>query len=591
MPGAVLAAGLTAAVAQAGAERRRSGAGAAPHPRRDPGPTGAAGAAGGRPGRRRSASLVRPARRLGDGRRPRSWLWDLVAAAVGLGRRRPRGRRSGGPRRPCPGRRPGGPPPRARAGRAWLRFGLDLLLIAAGLVVFWASGQNKYTLVLAPEGVPTISVSYWAFLGPTLAWVGCGLLCWRVADAVLAARRPARRGRGPARPRLARARRRVDARAAAPGRRALDRAARPRPRLRLLDRHLQRDVPTAGRGRRSAHQRRRRHGHRTGRSQRAPVVRRPARRRPRRPRGRADAAPVRLRRQRPPGPLRHRLVEPDPGHPPPGLLLPAGDRRPGARRVCRPDRTASWSAPRPSTTSSSARATSSGCGCRTRGPTGTSSCRSTTSASSTSSRPRPRTASSSPTPTTSHEQTHSDAVGTFLVDTGGHDIAGVADRVSAVVGTTGQVGTLIDARGLVGSSLTSVDLSRLTRLELAFALRDRRRGRRPGPRARPRRAPARARAGHLAGRQRAADPPPRGRGAGVRAGRRHRLRTGCRLGAVVPDRQGPHRCLRPAADLAGGAVDLRRRRGRGGRRLGARRRPSWSRGRPASRARDLLRAT
>ena len=34
--------------------------------------------------------------------------------------------------------------------------------------------------MLAPEGVPTISVSYWAFAGPALAWVGVGLLTYRV---------------------------------------------------------------------------------------------------------------------------------------------------------------------------------------------------------------------------------------------------------------------------------------------------------------------------------------------------------------------------------------------------------------------------
>jgi putative ABC transport system permease protein len=68
------------------------------------------------------------------------------------------------------------------------------------------------------------------------------------------------------------------------------------------------------------------------------------------------------------------------------------------------------------------------------------------------------------------KRTHSQAVGTFLVDTGGQDITGVADRMSAVVGTTATVATLLDARGLVGSSLTSVDLHRLTRLDLAFAL-------------------------------------------------------------------------------------------------------------------------
>ena len=64
----------------------------------------------------------------------------------------------------------------------WMRLGLDAVLITVGLGVFWASGRNKYTLVLAPEGVSSISVSYWAFLAPALAWLGAGLLCWRLAD-------------------------------------------------------------------------------------------------------------------------------------------------------------------------------------------------------------------------------------------------------------------------------------------------------------------------------------------------------------------------------------------------------------------------
>lgn len=72
-----------------------------------------------------------------------------------------------------------------RSRPAWMRLGLDVMLIVVGLLVFWAAGRNKYTLVLAPEGVPTISVSYWAFLAPALAWLGGGLLCWRVADTLL----------------------------------------------------------------------------------------------------------------------------------------------------------------------------------------------------------------------------------------------------------------------------------------------------------------------------------------------------------------------------------------------------------------------
>ena len=67
----------------------------------------------------------------------------------------------------------------------WARFGLDILVLALSGVVFWLTSLGKYTLVLAPEGVPTISVSYWAFAGPALLWLGTGLLGWRLADLLL----------------------------------------------------------------------------------------------------------------------------------------------------------------------------------------------------------------------------------------------------------------------------------------------------------------------------------------------------------------------------------------------------------------------
>jgi putative ABC transport system permease protein len=67
----------------------------------------------------------------------------------------------------------------------WLRYGLDLVLLAAAGLVFVLTGQNGYQLVLAPEGVPSISVSYWAFAGPALLWVGAALLIWRVCDLLL----------------------------------------------------------------------------------------------------------------------------------------------------------------------------------------------------------------------------------------------------------------------------------------------------------------------------------------------------------------------------------------------------------------------
>ncbi|MFC6160079.1 ABC transporter permease [Kribbella jiaozuonensis] len=68
----------------------------------------------------------------------------------------------------------------------WMRLGLDLICLAVSLLVFRASSSNNYSLVLAPEGVPTISVSYWAFFGPALLWIGGALLLWRLTALALA---------------------------------------------------------------------------------------------------------------------------------------------------------------------------------------------------------------------------------------------------------------------------------------------------------------------------------------------------------------------------------------------------------------------
>ncbi|MFF1811153.1 FtsX-like permease family protein [Streptomyces sp. NPDC058251] len=62
----------------------------------------------------------------------------------------------------------------------WMRYGLDFALLIGSWLVFRASSGNQYALVLAPEGVPSISVSYWAFLGPALLWLGAALLLWRL---------------------------------------------------------------------------------------------------------------------------------------------------------------------------------------------------------------------------------------------------------------------------------------------------------------------------------------------------------------------------------------------------------------------------
>jgi putative ABC transport system permease protein len=72
----------------------------------------------------------------------------------------------------------------------WARVGLDAALLVIAYLVYAATSRNGYQLVLAPEGVPTISVSYWAFLGPALLWIGAGLLAWRLGDLLLGRGRP-----------------------------------------------------------------------------------------------------------------------------------------------------------------------------------------------------------------------------------------------------------------------------------------------------------------------------------------------------------------------------------------------------------------
>jgi putative ABC transport system permease protein len=68
------------------------------------------------------------------------------------------------------------------------------------------------------------------------------------------------------------------------------------------------------------------------------------------------------------------------------------------------------------------------------------------------------------------QRTGSDAVGAFLVDTGGGDTAAVAQRIRDVLGPAASVTDISASRAKVGSSLTAVDLAGLTRVELVFAL-------------------------------------------------------------------------------------------------------------------------
>src|SRR5216683_1445115 len=79
----------------------------------------------------------------------------------------------------------------------WATLYVDIWLLAAAGIVFWRSVQSGYQVVLAPEGVATISVSYSTFLAPLLFWIGAALLSWRVSSAVLGRRRALARATRP----------------------------------------------------------------------------------------------------------------------------------------------------------------------------------------------------------------------------------------------------------------------------------------------------------------------------------------------------------------------------------------------------------
>lgn len=71
----------------------------------------------------------------------------------------------------------------------WRRIGLDFIFIALSAIVFSRTWSTGYQVVLAPEGTPSSSVDYTAFLAPVLLWLGGGLLTIRLSLAGL------RRGR------------------------------------------------------------------------------------------------------------------------------------------------------------------------------------------------------------------------------------------------------------------------------------------------------------------------------------------------------------------------------------------------------------
>ncbi|MEO8688749.1 MAG: ABC transporter permease, partial [Solirubrobacteraceae bacterium] len=73
----------------------------------------------------------------------------------------------------------------------WARVHLDVVALIGSGLVYWQASKNGYQLVLAPEGLAQVSVNWYALLAPVLGWIGAGLLAYRLADLAL------RRGRTP----------------------------------------------------------------------------------------------------------------------------------------------------------------------------------------------------------------------------------------------------------------------------------------------------------------------------------------------------------------------------------------------------------
>ena len=111
-----------------------------------------------------------------------------------------------------------------------------------------------------------------------------------------------------------------------------------------------------------------------------------------------------------------------------------------------------------------------------------------TSASRRSSRPRPRTRTPSSMPAIVARATHDPGVATLLVQTRGL-ADGHRQAHPRLAGTRASVSDIETNRALIASSLTSVELQGLTRIELGVRARADRRGHRSPALARPRRPP------------------------------------------------------------------------------------------------------
>jgi len=67
----------------------------------------------------------------------------------------------------------------------WERLYLDVILLVAAAIVFGKTASTGYQVVLAPEGVPQAAVHYDTFIAPLFLWIGAALLITRLLRLVL----------------------------------------------------------------------------------------------------------------------------------------------------------------------------------------------------------------------------------------------------------------------------------------------------------------------------------------------------------------------------------------------------------------------
>jgi putative ABC transport system permease protein len=73
-----------------------------------------------------------------------------------------------------------------RPGRPlWQRLYLDLLALAVSALVYWLTARTGFSAVVNPDSNPTLSLSVYMFLAPALLWIGASLLLVRLRGRAL----------------------------------------------------------------------------------------------------------------------------------------------------------------------------------------------------------------------------------------------------------------------------------------------------------------------------------------------------------------------------------------------------------------------